>query len=136
MYSEGQGVSRDAGKALENYRKAGELGDATAQCRLAEMYCLGRDAPQDAGEAVRWCRKALDQEKEPELDGNVAYTLGKSCYSGTGTPQDFALAAKLYSIAADQGNADAQYSLGLMHENGVSFSQDYGRARNVQEGRR
>ena len=38
--------------------------------------------------------------------------------SGLGVPSSDAKALKLFQSAADQGNADAQFSLGLMYANG------------------
>ena len=40
-------------------------------------------------------------------------------------PQDYKEAVKWYRMAADQGDADAQYSLGLMYHNGEGVLQDY-----------
>ena len=36
----------------------------------------------------------------------------------TGVSQDDVEALKWYRLAADQGNAKAQYNLGIMHRNG------------------
>ena len=35
---------------------------------------------------------------------------------------------RLYGLAAAQGNADAQYNLGFMYDNGQGVAQDYVRA--------
>ena len=43
-------------------------------------------------------------------------------------PQDDAQAAKWTRLAADQGNASAQYRLGLMYYNGRGVPQDYAEA--------
>ncbi|MDA0238165.1 MAG: hypothetical protein O3B03_06590, partial [Proteobacteria bacterium] len=40
-------------------------------------------------------------------------------------PQDDAKAVKWYRRAAEQGNAKAQYNLGLMYDNGQGVPQDY-----------
>ena len=39
-------------------------------------------------------------------------------------PQDFAEAVRWYRLAADQGHAAAQFSLGLRHSNGQGVLQD------------
>ena len=44
---------------------------------------------------------------------------------GDGVTQDFKEAAKLYQLAAEQKDPDAQYQLGLMYSNGEGISQDY-----------
>jgi TPR repeat protein len=41
---------------------------------------------------------------------------------------EFANAAVSYRKAAEQGDASAQYNLGIMHDNGQGVSQDRGQA--------
>jgi TPR repeat protein len=41
-----------------------------------------------------------------------------------GVAQDYAEAVRLYSLAAAQGDADAQFTLGDMVENGEGVAQD------------
>ncbi len=40
-------------------------------------------------------------------------------------PQDYAKAVKWYRMAAEQGNASAQYNLGAMYGKGQGVPQDY-----------
>ena len=49
-------------------------------------------------------------------------------YYGIGVPQDYVEALKWYRLAANQGNAIAQFDLGFMYENGHGVPQDYVRA--------
>ena len=44
---------------------------------------------------------------------------------GIGVPQDYKTAIKLYTLPAEQGNALAQYNLGIMHSFGLGVIQDY-----------
>ena len=44
---------------------------------------------------------------------------------GQGVPQDDKEAVKWYRLAADQGDAQAQYNLGLMYSEGQGVQQDY-----------
>jgi TPR repeat protein len=56
---------------LTDIRKAAELGDVNAQCNLGKMYRCGEGVPQDDAEAVKWYRKAAEQEHkgaQHELD--------------------------------------------------------------------
>jgi TPR repeat protein len=39
--------------------------------------------------------------------------------TGIGVTQDYAEALRLFTLAAEAGDADAQFSLGLMYETGV-----------------
>ena len=43
-------------------------------------------------------------------------------------PQDYAAAVSWYRKAADQGDANAQYNLGIMYDNGQGVPQDYAAA--------
>ena len=55
--------------------------------------------------------------------------LGSKYRDGEGVQQDYVEAAKLYRLAADQGNVGAQYYLGDMYYyEGQGVSQDYGEA--------
>ena len=45
-----------------------------------------------------------------------------------GVPQDYAEALKWYRLAADQGDASAQYNLGVMYAEGRGVPQDYAEA--------
>ena len=49
-------------------------------------------------------------------------------YKGQGVPQDDAEAVKWYRLAADQGDAKAQYNLGNMYRKGQGVPQDYAEA--------
>ena len=44
---------------------------------------------------------------------------------GYGVPQDYAEAMKWFRKAAEQGDADAQYNLGVMHAQGYGVPQDF-----------
>ncbi len=48
--------------------------------------------------------------------------------NGEGVPQDYAEAVKWYRLAAEQGDASAQYNLGIMYINGKGVPQDYAEA--------
>lgn len=52
--------------------------------------------------------------------------IGEDYYYGrNGKPQDYKEAVKYYSLAADQGNEWAQYSLGYCYKKGLGVAQDY-----------
>ena len=44
---------------------------------------------------------------------------------GTGVTQDYKEAVKWYKLAAEKGTPIAQYSLGMMYEEGKGVSQDF-----------
>lgn len=45
-------------------------------------------------------------------------------HTGQGVPQDFKQALKWYRLAAQQGDATAQFNLGVMYRRGVGAPQD------------
>ena len=45
-------------------------------------------------------------------------------FEGQGAPQDYTEALQWFRSAADQGNADAQYNLGVMYDEGQGVPQD------------
>ncbi len=47
---------------------------------------------------------------------------------GEGVPQDYAKAMQWYQKAANQGDADAQFNLGVMYYEGEGAPQDYAKA--------
>ena len=61
--------------------------------------------------------------------GESAAQKGDSAFSGrNGVEQDVAAAVRLYRLAADQGNADAQYSLGFMYDIGWGVDENLAEA--------
>ena len=63
-YMKGQGVEKDATKAVEWYRKSAEQGNADAQCYLGDCYMKGQGVEMDEGVAKSWLEKAAAQGKE------------------------------------------------------------------------
>ena len=61
MYDFGNGVEKDASKAVYWYQKAANLGNATAQSNLGHMYAAGEGVTKDASKAVYWFQKAANQ---------------------------------------------------------------------------
>ena len=45
-------------------------------------------------------------------------------YNGQGVAQDYSAAMKWFRMAADQGDADAQFNLGIMYKNGKGVPQN------------
>ncbi|KXB91570.1 tetratricopeptide repeat protein [Megasphaera hutchinsoni] len=129
-------------KAIEGYKKKAEQGDAEAQNYLGGCYRNGKGVEKDDVKAVEWYQKAADQ-------GYAAaqYQLGVCYEEGKGVVRDYATAIKWYQKAADQGNvfsrnrinelqkrmaeqgdAAAQYQLGVCYEHGKGVTQDYKKA--------
>lgn len=127
--------------SLDLLYEAAEQGDAAAQYRLAHLYYMGEGVPKDVVEAANWCRKAADQGLAA-----AQCDLGALYDHGEGVPKDscqaaiwYRKAAEQYSgeeaafwyrKAAEQGDADAQYLIGSLYDNGEGVPKDAGEAAN------
>ena len=83
-----------------------EAGDVELQFSLGVMYEHGEGVRQDYAEAVRWYRKAAEQEYA-EAQNN----LGVMYAEGRGVRQDYAEAVRWYRKAAEQEDAESQNKL-------------------------
>ena len=71
--------------------------------------------------------KPVSNEVEPTVtseDVETIYRKGHACYFGRGVAQDYVEAARLYRLAAEQGEAFAQFNLGCMFDEGRGVEQD------------
>lgn len=143
MYQHGHGVPRDTDEAARLYRLAAEQGLAQAQHNLGVMYLHGQGVPKDTAEAARWFRLAADQGHpdavaalgrtepahalpsspgaEERVDAEEQYRLGQRYRYEV---EDYAEAARWYRLAAEQGHAGAQFSLGLIYAQGQGVTED------------
>lgn len=60
MYDEGDGVAKDARKAVEWYRKSAIQGNGLAQNNLALNYYYGKGVKRDLKEAYAWFSVAVE----------------------------------------------------------------------------
>ena len=120
-YYNGQGVAKDYAEAMKWYRKAAEQGYAMAQNNLGVMYENGRGVPQDYSEALKWYRKAAAQGNE-----NAKKAVNRLSSKKPEKKEDVEV-TKL-KRAAENGNAKAQYDLGVRYYNGGGVSQNYAEA--------
>ena len=123
MYDTGEGVPKDAAKAVEWYTKAAKQGHAAAQYNLGVAYRAGKGVPKDAAKAVEWYTKAAEQgQAEAQLH------LGRAYANGEGVPKDAAKAVEWYTKAAEQGDAFVQYALGVAYRAGKGVPKDTAKA--------
>jgi hypothetical protein len=142
----GTPVQQNEAEAVKWWRKAAEQGYIPAQNRMGRVYENGLSAADFSGkhsgvadivrvdypEAVKWYRKAANQG-----DAQSQEALGDMYAKGRGVPQDTVQAYVWYTLAMQQGYADAgndcqrvaavltpeqlaeaQYNIGKMYENG------------------
>ncbi len=79
------------------------------------FLCVACMAKRKQNEAAAW---AQNEGKRFFRNGEDAY------YGGNGVPQNYGEAAGWYRKAAEFGHAEAQYSLGWMHDKGQGVPQD------------
>lgn len=123
MYRKGQGVAKDAAKAVFWYKQAAEQGYANAQNNLAAMYAKGEGGPKDTAKAVFWYEKAAEQGFAL-AQRNLAHQYRK----GEGVKLDLAKAVYWYQKSAENGDVLAQYSLARRYANGEGVDKDDAKA--------
>ena len=101
----------DYATALGFFQPLAENGDAYAQVVLSKMYELGLGVAKNSGHAVRWDRKAAEQDFAPGQAG-----LAFSYRAGRGVAKDDGESVRWFRKAAIQGLADAQVHLGARGE--------------------
>jgi len=125
VHQDGEGVPQDDAEALKWYRLAAEQGQPDAQFNLGVMYAMGQGVPQDDAEAVKWWRLAAQNATGLMDHGTRAQNALGQMYADGEVPQDYAEAVKWYRLAAEQGDAAAQFNLGVMYAMGQGVPQDY-----------
>ena len=111
---------KDYDKALKLYTQLADAGDGDAQTSLAFMYQLGQGVEKDDLKAFTLYEKAIAQ-KQPYALYNMALL-----YAGGlgGVVQNPLKAHELFLEAATLGVSEAQYSVALEFERGISCVQN------------
>jgi len=114
--------AQEAGAGLEAWRSAAERGEAEAQTLLAAMCYLGKGAPRNVAEAVKWFRLASAQG-----DATAQGCLGTMYALGDGVTQD-RVEAYAWLLQARAGGNEQAGQLLVTLERGLSAAQ-------IQQGR-
>jgi TPR repeat protein len=124
MYEDGDGVAKDAVKAVEWYRKAADQGNEKAQIFLGLMYHRGEGVTKDVAMAEEWYRKAAGQG-----DARSQFFIGLVYDNAAkNVTKDAVMAVEWYRKAAEQGYAEAQNLLGLAYSLGEGVAKDTAKA--------
>jgi TPR repeat protein len=99
-------ATKDAG--AQWFRKAAEQGHADAQHAMGALYYYGNTIARFAV-AANWYRRAADQGH-----AESQFELGCMHRDGVGVAKDASAAARLFTLAATAGHADAQYVIGTV----------------------
>lgn len=113
IYEGAGGLARNPAKAIEFYRRAGELGVAEARNRLQELEQARAEAQARLHERLQ---QAIDSK-----DALATYVIGTICGQGEGEgliPKDQKKAAEIFERAADFGSTSAMVSLGVFYMHG------------------
>ncbi|MFC2951935.1 hypothetical protein ACFOOP_08340 [Marinicaulis aureus] len=106
LYKTGQGVEQDLGQARLWFRRAANGGNVLAMHRIGVMTARGDGGPADSQEAIAWFERAANFGL---VDSQ--YNLGAIYHpseDGGSSVQDAAKAYYWYSLAAANGDAQAQ----------------------------
>ena len=118
-YAYGDGVETNKAEAVKWCRKAAEQGEGHAQFMLGMFYYFGDGVNQNKEEATKWFDAI--QEQDPLMQ----YAWGCTFLEVKGiAPELTKEAVKWFRKAAEQGNAKAQYILGVSLVNGQGVEQD------------
>ena len=138
------------------YEKLAEKGDKKAQLKLGFMYQQGFGGSEDREKAKYWYTLAAKQEQDRAkyllghlhqmgwLDGRPDYDKAKEWYESIKkthpagaialgfihetVDDDYKRATEAYQLAAEQGDANGQYNLGLIYEKGKGVPMDFDKA--------
>ncbi|KAI9013148.1 hypothetical protein BC832DRAFT_528481, partial [Gaertneriomyces semiglobifer] len=117
-YRRGIGCGADFNRAFKYYKRATELGDATAHQHLADMYEKGAGIHRDEGMAFLYYRKAAEKGN---ATGSATVPDGK----GGRTPiNTLERAFFWYHQAALQGFQPAQFAISGMYRTGAGVPVD------------
>ena len=111
----GMGVEKDEARAATLYRLSADQGCADAQYALGECHESGQGVEKDDGLAMQWYGRAAERYRAAADAGDTqARTSLARCHDlGRGVEKDEAEATALYRLSAIQGDAEAQYQLGM-----------------------
>ena len=131
-YGEGNGLPYDEKLEFKWHHLAAEQGYGLSAQRISISYLFGNDhTSQNVEIAAKLLKLAAFQGRKEAQD-----RLGAIYFSGEGNVSRdyrkalkwFRMAAKTETDAFDRGIPNAQYSLGLMYENGFGVNQNYDKA--------
>jgi TPR repeat protein len=106
-------------RQVEEVKAKAEAGDADSEYRLGLFYYNGEGVAKDFSEAVKWYRKAAEQNYAPAQNN-----LANSYANGQGVAKDEVEAVKSYRKAAEQHYARAQSNLAYSYANAHGVPKD------------
>ena len=131
MYQLGRAYAANSqgAEAIGAWRKAADKGSTSAMVELGVAYATGAGIAKDEAAAAKLFERAA-QGGNPRGVSNLAALSGKG--GAAPAPADAARSRSLLTKAAET-NAEAQFQLGLMLQDGVGGPKDDAGARNLFE---
>ena len=120
LYMTGQGTERDIVRAAQLFQKASDQGNVLALHQLGLLYLHGEGVGRDLVTAESCFRRAARRGHVPAMI-SLAWLLGREEREEGRSPEDAAL---WYRSAADLGNPEAQFQLGVLHSTGDGVPRD------------
>ena len=123
------GMSEPKDAYLQRIQKGAEAGDPKCEATLGYLYQFGIVVKRDFDVAAKWYEKAMAHGH-----GASAIMLADRYETGSGgVPRDGARAFQLNRRAAELGEAEGEYRLGLAYATGDQVPQDWQQAREWYE---
>jgi uncharacterized protein len=85
------------------------------------MYVTGQGVPKDGAQAAQWFRRAADQ-------GHATAHIISACCSAAAAACRRITPRREVRLAADQGQANAQFNLGVIYQRNDGVAQDFSEA--------
>ena len=117
-------MPKDEAQGMFWYRKAAERNSGEAQYSLGTIYAEGLGVPRDMAEALVWLHKAADHPETKTRAAAYIERIEHKIPSLTPIPANF----EAIRGQAEQGNAEAQYKLGLLYEDDGTAIKDISQA--------
>lgn len=152
-YLNGDDVEQDSKKAVEWFKKQAETGDPTGQYNLAIQYLKGDGVKQNYEQAYEWIKKSEEngdpdapelvqkcaeivslQKKAESNDSKAAGQLASilmemsSAFDDRTAVRFHKESVKYANLAADSGNAEGMWILGLAYEHGRGVGKNHKKA--------
>ena len=130
LYSMGlKGISKNIKDSIKWFELASKQGHTLSQYHLARLLYESDEDYKDKQQAIKYFEKIAENqftkldEQSVQLESQLQ--LGLIFLHGDGDiKQDYKTALKWYKKAAEKGSEEAQYSLGVMYENGQGVGVD------------
>lgn len=116
-YWEGAGVAQDTYSAIDEWQRAGELGDCRAYRKLANAFKEGKYITPDDTKALTYLSAAV--ECNPR-DAESLYHLGQHYFAKSSPDRDCAKAESYLQRAVANGERRAYTDLGFIYDRGCA----------------